>query len=129
MRHLLKQLAKGLFNRSSSRGYAQFSGFAELCTYSVRTNCSVEGPCDEEVWLRGRLRSRIRAGEAEAGAKFADLFGPLRRIAVNRLGKRKPTRRSRADKRGSRGRNQDPRPPQEPLSARGGVISRAARHR
>jgi hypothetical protein len=26
------------------------------------------------VWLRGRLRSRIRAGKTEAGGKFADYF-------------------------------------------------------
>jgi hypothetical protein len=32
------------------------------------------GTLREEVWLRGRLRSRIRAGKAEAGVKFADYF-------------------------------------------------------
>jgi hypothetical protein len=32
------------------------------------------GTLREEAWLRGRLRSRIRAGKAEAGVKFADYF-------------------------------------------------------
>src|SRR6516164_6170303 len=32
------------------------------------------GTLREEVWSRGRLCSRVRAGKAEAGAKFADYF-------------------------------------------------------
>jgi len=32
------------------------------------------GTLREEVWLRGRLRSRVRAGKAASGAKFADYF-------------------------------------------------------
>ena len=43
---------------------------------------------------------------------------------MKRLGKRKPIRRSRADKRRSRRHNRDPRPPQEPLHGE----QRAAEH-
>jgi len=43
---------------------------------------------------------------------------------VKRLGKRKPIRRSRADKRRSRRHNRDPRPPQETLHGE----QRAAEH-
>jgi protein Tex len=40
------------------------------------------------VWLRGRLRSRVRAGKAETGAKFADYFEfsePLLKLPSHRI--------------------------------------------
>src|SRR5438270_10257492 len=36
------------------------------------------GTLREEVWSRGRLCSRVRAGKAEAGAKFADYLSSAR---------------------------------------------------
>ena len=46
------------------------------------------GNLREEVWLRGRLRSRVRAGKAEAGAKFSDYFEfsePLAKLPSHRI--------------------------------------------
>jgi uncharacterized protein len=46
------------------------------------------GTLREEVWSRGRLRSRVRAGKAEAGAKFADYFEfsePLAKLPSHRI--------------------------------------------
>jgi uncharacterized protein len=40
------------------------------------------------MWLRGRLRSRVRAGKAEAGAKFSDYFEfsePLAKLPSHRI--------------------------------------------
>src|SRR5271155_3582369 len=45
------------------------------------------GTLREEVWSRGRLLSRVRAGKAEAGAKFADYFEfsePLAKLPSHR---------------------------------------------
>src|SRR5437870_12351556 len=46
------------------------------------------GTLREEVWSRGRLRSRVRAGKAEPGAKFADYFEfsePLAKLPSHRI--------------------------------------------
>ena len=46
------------------------------------------GALREQVWSRGRLVSRVRAGKQEAGAKFADYFDvaePLRRLPSHRV--------------------------------------------
>jgi uncharacterized protein len=46
------------------------------------------GTLREEVWSRGRLCSRVRAGKAEPGAKFADYFEfsePLAKLPSHRI--------------------------------------------
>src|SRR5436190_5981928 len=46
------------------------------------------GALREEVWSRGRLCSRVRAGKAEPGAKFADYFEfgePLTKLPSHRI--------------------------------------------
>src|SRR5437870_9088077 len=46
------------------------------------------GTLREEVWSRGRLRSRVRKGKAEPGAKFADYFEfsePLAKLPSHRI--------------------------------------------
>src|SRR6266436_6271192 len=46
------------------------------------------GTLREEVWARGRLSSRVRAGKAEPGAKFADYFEfsePLVKLPSHRI--------------------------------------------
>ena len=46
------------------------------------------GSLREEVWSRGCLRSRVRAGKAEPGVKFADYFEfsePLARLPSHRI--------------------------------------------
>jgi uncharacterized protein len=46
------------------------------------------GTLREEVWLRGRLLSRVRAGKAESGAKFSDYFDfsePLAKLPSHRI--------------------------------------------
>ena len=46
------------------------------------------GSLREEVWSRGRLGSRVRAGKAELGAKFADYFEfsePLAKLPSHRI--------------------------------------------
>jgi protein Tex len=46
------------------------------------------GALREEVWSRGRLSSRVRAGKAEPGAKFADYFEfsePLATLPSHRI--------------------------------------------
>ena len=46
------------------------------------------GTLREEVWSRGRLCSRVRAGKAEPGAKFADYFEfsePLASLPSHRI--------------------------------------------
>ncbi len=46
------------------------------------------GPLREEVWSRGRLGSRVRAGKVETGAKFADYFEfsePLAKLPSHRI--------------------------------------------
>jgi uncharacterized protein len=46
------------------------------------------GTLREEVWSRGHLRSRVRAGKAEPGAKFADYFEfsePLAKLPSHRI--------------------------------------------
>ena len=46
------------------------------------------GSLREEVWSRGRLCSRVRAGKTEAGAKFSDYFEfsePLAKLPSHRI--------------------------------------------
>src|SRR6201998_2087462 len=51
-------------------------------------DAKVIGTLREEVWARGRLCSRVRAGKAEPGAKFADYFDfsePLAKLPSHRI--------------------------------------------
>src|SRR6201998_1081280 len=51
-------------------------------------DAKVIGTLREEVWARGRLSSRVRAGKAEPGAKFADYFEfsePLAKLPSHRI--------------------------------------------
>ena len=46
------------------------------------------GSLREEVWSRGYLRSRVRTGKVEPGAKFADYFEfsePLAKLPSHRI--------------------------------------------
>ena len=53
---------------------AALEGARAILVERFSEDASLIGTLREEVWLRGRLRSRVRLGKAESGAKFADYF-------------------------------------------------------
>jgi protein Tex len=87
----LERLAEALLSRPDqspeqvARQYVEPSkGISDSTTAlegarAILTECFSEdaaliGALREDVWSRGRLCSRVRAGKAESGAKFADYF-------------------------------------------------------
>ena len=53
---------------------AALEGARAILIERFAEDATLIGTLREEVWSRGRLASRVRAGKAEAGAKFADYF-------------------------------------------------------
>src|SRR5580704_15731718 len=67
---------------------AALEGARAILVERFSEDASLIGTLREEVWLRGRLRSRVRAGKAETGAKFADYFEfsePLLKLPSHRI--------------------------------------------
>jgi len=61
-------------NKGVTDATAALEGARAILVERFSEDASLIGTLREEVWLRGRLRSRVRAGKAETGAKFADYF-------------------------------------------------------
>ena len=53
---------------------AALDGARAILVERFSEDATLVGTLREEVWSRGSLRSRVRAGQAEPGAKFADYF-------------------------------------------------------
>src|SRR5215475_11093781 len=53
---------------------AALEGARAILVERFSEDATLIGALREEVWSRGRLCSRVRAGQAEPGAKFADYF-------------------------------------------------------
>ena len=101
----LEPLAETLLARSDqipeqvARGYVEASkgvvdsaaaleGARAILIERFAEDATLIGTLREEVWSRGCLRSRVRAGKAEAGAKFADYFAfsePLAKLPSHRI--------------------------------------------
>src|SRR5260370_13672609 len=78
-------------NREASRGVtdptAALEGARAILIERFAEDATLIGTLREEVWSRGRLCSRVRAGKAEPGAKFADYFEfsePLAKLPSHR---------------------------------------------
>jgi protein Tex len=67
---------------------AALDGARAILIERFAEDATLIGTLREEVWSRGRLCSRVRAGKAEPGAKFADYFEfsePLARLPSHRI--------------------------------------------
>ena len=67
---------------------AALEGARAILVERFREDAMLIGTLREEVWSRGRLCSRVRAGKAEPGAKFADYFEfsePLASLPSHRI--------------------------------------------
>ena len=53
---------------------AALDGARAILVERFSEDATLVGTLREEVWSRGSLWSRVRAGKAESGAKFADYF-------------------------------------------------------
>jgi uncharacterized protein len=75
-------------NKGVTDATAALEGARAILVERFSEDASLIGTLREEVWLRGRLRSRVRAGKAETGAKFADYFEfsePLLKLPSHRI--------------------------------------------
>src|SRR5207237_7902060 len=67
---------------------AALEGARAILVERFSEDATLIGTLREEVWSRGRLCSRVRAGKAEPGAKFADYFEfsePLTKLPSHRI--------------------------------------------
>jgi uncharacterized protein len=67
---------------------AALEGARAILIERFTEDATLIGTLREEVWSRGRLSSRLRAGKAETGAKFADYFEfsePLAKLPSHRI--------------------------------------------
>src|SRR5204863_467268 len=67
---------------------AALEGARAILVERFAEDATLIGTLREEVWSRGRLGSRVRAGKAETGAKFADYFEfsePLAKLPSHRI--------------------------------------------
>src|SRR6201987_1791700 len=67
---------------------AALEGARAILVERFAEDATLIGTLREEVWSRGRLCSRVRAGKAEPGAKFADYFEfkePLTKLPSHRI--------------------------------------------
>ena len=71
-----QQVARRYFepNKGVMDAAAALEGARAILVERFSEDAMLIGTLREEVWSRGRLCSRVRAGKAEAGAKFADYF-------------------------------------------------------
>src|SRR5947209_3560547 len=75
-------------NKGVTDATAALEGARAILIERFTEDATLIGNLREEVWLRGRLRSRVRAGKAEAGAKFSDYFEfgePLAKLPSHRI--------------------------------------------
>jgi uncharacterized protein len=66
---------------------AALEGARAILVERFAEDATLIGTLREEIWARGRLGSRVRAGKAEVGAKFADYFEfsePLAKLPSHR---------------------------------------------
>jgi len=61
-------------DKGVSDSAAALEGARAILVERFSEDATLIGTLREEVWSRGRLCSRVRAGKAESGAKFADYF-------------------------------------------------------
>jgi uncharacterized protein len=81
LRHI--EVSKGIADPA-----AALEGARAILVERFAEDASLIGSLREEVWSRGHLRSRVRAGKAEAGTKFADYFEfsePLAKLPSHRI--------------------------------------------
>jgi uncharacterized protein len=67
---------------------AALDGARAILLERFSEDATLMGSLREQVWSRGRLCSRVRAGKAETGAKFADYFEfnePLAKLPSHRI--------------------------------------------
>jgi uncharacterized protein len=67
---------------------AALEGARAILIERFTEDATLVGSLREEVWSRGHLRSRVRAGKAEAGVKFTDYFEfsePLAKLPSHRI--------------------------------------------
>src|SRR5690242_17760601 len=67
---------------------AALEGARAILVERFTEDATLIGTLREEVWARGSLCSRVRAGKSEAGAKFADYFEfsePLTKLPSHRI--------------------------------------------
>ena len=67
---------------------AALEGARAILVEQFTEDAGLIGSLRDEVWSRGRLGSRVRAGKAELGAKFADYFEfsePLAKLPSHRI--------------------------------------------
>jgi uncharacterized protein len=84
-----EQVAREYVNASKGviDAAAALEGARAILIERFAEDATLIGTLREEVWLRGRLGSRVRAGKAEVGAKFADYFEfsePLAKLPSHR---------------------------------------------
>jgi protein Tex len=75
-------------NKGVMDAAAALEGARAILVERFSEDATLIGPLREEVWSRGRLCSRVRAGKAEPGVKFADYFEfsePLARLPSHRI--------------------------------------------
>jgi protein Tex len=75
-------------SKGISDSTAALEGATAILAERFAEDAGLIGALREEVWSRGRLCSRVRAGKAEAGAKFADYFEfsePLAKLPSHRI--------------------------------------------
>jgi transcriptional accessory protein Tex/SPT6/TolB-like protein len=75
-------------SKGVSDSTAALEGARAILVERFTEDATLIGTLREEVWSRGRLCSRVRAGKAETGAKFADYFEfsePLAKLPSHRI--------------------------------------------
>jgi uncharacterized protein len=75
-------------SKGVSDSTAALEGARAILVECFSEDAALIGALREDVWSRGRLCSRVRAGKAEAGAKFADYFEfnePLAKLPSHRI--------------------------------------------
>jgi uncharacterized protein len=75
-------------NKGIMDSAAALEGARAILVERFSEDATLIGCLREEVWSRGRLCSRVRAGKTEPGAKFADYFEfsePLARLPSHRI--------------------------------------------
>ena len=75
-------------NKGVTDTTAALEGARAILVERFTEDAALIGTLREEVWLRGRLRSRVRAGKADSGAKYADYFDfsePLAKLPSHRI--------------------------------------------
>ena len=75
-------------NKGVTDATAALEGARAILVERFTEDAALIGTLREEVWLRGRLRSRVRAGKADSGAKYADYFDfsePLAKLPSHRI--------------------------------------------